>query len=135
MATNRQIKLPTSGSGYNYVHPNHNSQTSGLYKITVDSLGHVSEVTSVIASDIIGLGIPAQDTTYATITQFEIINGTVTADRVITPKLLVDNFSKIGHTHSLSSADISGPLPVSKGGAATCRNTLKSCRQVNHPLT
>lgn len=99
-----------------YTHPNHNSQTSGLYKITVDSLGHVSEVTSVIASDIIGLGIPAQDTTYATITQLEIINGTVTADRVITPKLLVDNFSKIGHTHSLSSADISGPLPVSKGG-------------------
>lgn len=39
------------------------------------------------------------DTTYSTITQGEITAGTETATRVVTPKLLVDNFSKIGHTH------------------------------------
>ena len=51
-----------------YVHPSHTSKSSGLYKITVDSLGHVSAATSVAKSDITALGIPAQDTTYSVAT-------------------------------------------------------------------
>ena len=47
-----------------YVHPSHDGCASGLYKITVDSLGHVSSVVAVSKDDIVGLGIPAQDTTY-----------------------------------------------------------------------
>lgn len=47
-----------------YVHPSHTSKSSGLYKVTVDSLGHVTAATSVAKSDITALGIPAQDTTY-----------------------------------------------------------------------
>jgi len=47
-----------------YVHPSHDGCASGLYKITVDEFGHVSNVVSVSKDDIIGLGIPAQDTTY-----------------------------------------------------------------------
>ena len=35
-----------------YTHPSHTSKTSGLYKITVDSTGHVSETASVTTSDI-----------------------------------------------------------------------------------
>lgn len=46
----------------NYTHPSYYSKTSGLYKITVDSLGHVSAATSVTKSDITALGIPSQDT-------------------------------------------------------------------------
>ena len=48
----------------NYSHPKHTAATSGLYKVTVDSLGHVTAVTAVTKADITGLGIPAQDTTY-----------------------------------------------------------------------
>ena len=48
-----------------YIHPSYTSRSSGLYKITVDSTGHVSAVTNVVKSDITGLGIPAQDTTYS----------------------------------------------------------------------
>lgn len=47
-----------------YVHPSHTAKTSGLYKVTVDAQGHVSAATPVAKSDITGLGIPAQDTTY-----------------------------------------------------------------------
>lgn len=47
-----------------YTHPAHTAKESGLYKITVDEQGHVSETTGVTKEDITGLGIPAQDTTY-----------------------------------------------------------------------
>ncbi len=39
--------------------------TSGLYKITTNSEGHVTAATAVEKSDITALGIPAQDTTYS----------------------------------------------------------------------
>lgn len=38
--------------------------SSGLYKITTNSEGHVTAATAVTKTDITGLGIPAQDTTY-----------------------------------------------------------------------
>lgn len=47
-----------------YVHPSHTGCTSGFYKITVDKFGHVSSVVAVTKNDIVGLGVPAQDTTY-----------------------------------------------------------------------
>ena len=49
----------------NYTHPSYTQQASGLYKVTVDATGHVSAVEAVTKEDITGLGIPAQDTTYA----------------------------------------------------------------------
>ena len=49
----------------NYTHPSYTPQASGLYKVTVDATGHVSAVEAVTKEDITGLGIPAQDTTYA----------------------------------------------------------------------
>lgn len=47
-----------------YTHPTYTAKTNGLYKITVDSTGHVSGTNSVSKEDITALGIPAQDTTY-----------------------------------------------------------------------
>lgn len=41
---------------------------SGLYKITTNAQGHVTAATAVAKSDITGLGIPAQDTTYSVAT-------------------------------------------------------------------
>lgn len=46
------------------------AQNSGLYKLAVSSEGHISSVTAVEKNDITGLGIPAQDTTYSTGTEF-----------------------------------------------------------------
>lgn len=58
-------KLKGIAEGANkYTHPSHTAQASGLYKITVDSLGHVTAVSAVQKSDITRLGIPDSDTTY-----------------------------------------------------------------------
>lgn len=58
-------KLKGIDEGANkYTHPSHTARASGLYKITVDSLGHVTAVSAVQKSDITGLGIPGSDTTY-----------------------------------------------------------------------
>lgn len=51
-----------------YVHPTHTAKANGFYKVTVDSLGHISSATAVAKSDITALGIPAQDTTYTNAT-------------------------------------------------------------------
>lgn len=60
-----KTKLDGIETGANkYIHPSYDVCTSGLYKITVDEFGHVSSVVAVTKEDIIGLGIPAQDTTY-----------------------------------------------------------------------
>lgn len=42
----------------NYSHPTHTAATEGLYKITVDGLGHVTKTTGVEKGDITKLGIP-----------------------------------------------------------------------------
>lgn len=54
-------KLNGIAEGANkYVHPTHTAHsTSGLYKITVDALGHVTSATAVTKEDITKLGIPA----------------------------------------------------------------------------
>lgn len=45
-----------------YTHPSYTSKSNGLYKITVDSNGHISGTAPVTKSDITSLGIPGQDT-------------------------------------------------------------------------
>lgn len=48
-----------------YTHPKFTEHEAGLYKITVNYEGHVSDATAVTKEDITALGIPAQDTTYS----------------------------------------------------------------------
>lgn len=58
-----KIKLDGIQAGANkYTHPGYTAQVSGLYKITVDELGHVKQVATVTKEDIVALGIPGQDT-------------------------------------------------------------------------
>lgn len=65
MSAADKTKLDGIAAGANkYVHPSHTAKAAGLYKVTVDNEGHVSEATAVAKSDITALGIPAQDTTY-----------------------------------------------------------------------
>ena len=62
-----------------YMHPGYTERSSGLYKITVDSTGNISDVTAVTKADITALGIPGQDTntTYGAAT--ESTNGLMSA--------------------------------------------------------
>lgn len=63
MSSTDKAKLDGIASGANnYTHPAYSPHASGLYKVTVDSTGHVSAVSAVTKADITGLGIPAQDT-------------------------------------------------------------------------
>lgn len=76
--TAEKTKLGGIEEGANkYTHPTHTAAASGLYKVTVDALGHVIATTKVVKNDITGLGIPAQDTTYTEVTQSA--NGLMTA--------------------------------------------------------
>ena len=69
MSSEDKTKLNGIATGANaYVHPSYTAQESGLYKVTIDSLGHVSAVSGVTKSDITDLGIPESDTTYSTAT-------------------------------------------------------------------
>lgn len=67
-----------------YQHPSHTAHKSGLYKITIDELGHVSNATAVTKADITGLGIPAQDTTYSAGSGLSLSGTTINHDSSIT---------------------------------------------------
>ena len=63
MSSTDKLKLDNIASGANkYTHPSYTQRTSGLYKISVDSIGHVNSVEQVTKSDITELGIPGSDT-------------------------------------------------------------------------
>ena len=65
MSPSDKAKLDGISSGANkYTHPSYAAKDSGLYKVTVDSTGHVSATTTVTKADITSLGLPA----YATCT-------------------------------------------------------------------
>jgi hypothetical protein len=69
MSAADKTKMDGVAAGANaYVHPSHTAFVSGLYKIVVDALGHVTGATAATKSDITALGIPAQDTTYSAMT-------------------------------------------------------------------
>lgn len=65
-ATNDKITI--SAKDTVYTHPSHTAASEDLYKVTVNSSGHVTKTTKVTKSDITNLGIPAQDTTYSAAT-------------------------------------------------------------------
>ena len=67
--TDEKTKLAGIATGANkYTHPSYTAKSSGLYKITVDSTGHISGATAVAKADITALGIPSTNTTYVNAT-------------------------------------------------------------------
>lgn len=69
MSASDKVKLNGIATGANrYIHPSYTARSSGLYKVTIDSTGHVSSVASVTKSDITALGIPSINTTYGVAT-------------------------------------------------------------------
>ena len=56
-------KLNGIAAGANaYTHPTATAYPSGFYKITTNNLGHITAATAVTKNDIVGLGIPAENT-------------------------------------------------------------------------
>ena len=63
MSKDDKTKLDGIAVGANkYIHPSYSAQSNKLYKVTVDSQGHVSATSEVTKADIVALGIPAEDT-------------------------------------------------------------------------
>ena len=69
MSAADKSKLDSVANNANaYSHPSYTAKSSGFYKVTVDSTGHVSATAAVAKSDITALGIPGSDTTYSAAT-------------------------------------------------------------------
>ena len=67
--TDEKTKLAGIATGANkYTHPSYTAKSSGLYKVAVDSTGHISGTTAVAKADITALGIPSTNTTYVNAT-------------------------------------------------------------------
>ena len=98
-------KLKGIDEGANkYTHPTHTARTSGLYKITVDSLGHVTAVSAVQKSDITGLGIPSSDTTYSLASAYN--NGLMSSDQYSKLKGIDEGANKTTVDSTLSSSSV-----------------------------
>ena len=70
MSAADKVKLNGISTGANkYTHPSYTQRPSGLYKVTVDTYGHVSAAAAVVKADITALGIPGTNTTYGVATQ------------------------------------------------------------------
>lgn len=62
----------------NYSHPTYSNvakTNKQIYKTKINELGHVYESEAISKSDIVALGIPAQDTTYSTVTPSSTTSG------------------------------------------------------------
>ena len=96
----------------NYSHPTHTAAASGFYKVTVDSLGHVTAVTAVKKEDITGLGIPGSQPTVPTISTD--ISADATSDaKTASPKAVktyVD--SKVSATYKPAGSIAFANLPA-----------------------
>lgn len=91
--------------GKEYTHPKFTPRDAGLYKITVNDEGHVSEATEVTKEDITGLGIPAQDTTYEVATPSSA--GLMSSE----DKIKLDNSIRLTDVNSVTTL---ASLPVDK---------------------
>ena len=81
-----------------YVHPSHTAYGSGLYKIVVDNLGHVTSAAKAVKSDITALGIPGQDTVYT--------HPKYTARGLGLYKLAVDGQGHVSSVAGITKSDI-----------------------------
>lgn len=96
-------KLKGIDEGANkYTHPSHTARASGLYKITVDSLGHVTDVSAVQKIDITSLGIPDSDTTYDLASDYS--NGLMSSNQYTKLKGIAPGANKTTVDTALSSS-------------------------------
>lgn len=107
-------KINVDGTEINvYTHPSYTTADSGLYKITVDALGHVTAVTAVAKKDITDLGIPSENT--------KVANLTANTGKVVTS---LSNNTTLGTT-DVKNLTLDGITPV-EGGYVSNGDTLAS---------
>ena len=107
----------TAGAN-NYTHPSYTARASGLYKVTVDSTGHVSAVAAVDKSDITALGVPAQDTTYT--------HPSYTARASGLYKVTVDSTGHVSAATAVTKSDITAlGIPIGEDHEITFSNIAK----------
>lgn len=114
MSSSDKTKLDGIAEGANkYVHPSYTAKASGLYKVTVDSTGHVSAATAVTKSDITALGIPSSDTN----THYESKNvvGSATATSNTSSALSNGNV----YLNSVENGAVTSSHKISGSGATT----------------
>ena len=98
-----------------YTHPSYTARASGLYKVTVDSTGHVSAATAVTKSDITALGVPAQDTTYT--------HPSYTARASGLYKVTVDSTGHVSAATAVTKSDITAlGIPIGEDHEITFSN-------------
>ena len=107
----------TAGAN-NYTHPSYTARASGLYKVTVDSTGHVSAAAAVDKSDITALGVPAQDTTYT--------HPSYTARASRLYKVTVDSTGHVSAATAVTKSDITAlGIPIGEDHEITFSNIAK----------
>lgn len=102
--SNGVLSVTTNGTAADvtaYTHPTATAASAGLYKVTVNSLGHVTATTAVVKADITGLGIPTSDTTYSA--------ATTTADGLMTSAMVtkLNSIAESANKYSLPNATTS----------------------------
>ena len=119
MSAADKTKLDGVTAGANkYTHPSYTARASGLYKVTVDSTGHVSAAAAVDKSDITALGVPAQDTTYT--------HPSYTARASGLYKVTVDNTGHVSAATAVTKSDITAlGIPIGEDHEITFSNIAK----------
>ena len=116
MSAADKTKLDGVTAGANkYTHPRYTARASGLYKVTVDSTGHVSAAAAVDKSDITALGVPAQDTTYT--------HPSYTARASGLYKVTVDSTGHVSAATAVTKSDITAlGIPIGEDHEITFSN-------------
>ena len=119
MSAADKTKLDGVTAGANkYTHPSYTARASGLYKVTVDSTGHVSAAAAVDKSDITALGVPAQDTTYT--------HPSYTARASRLYKVTVDSTGHVSAATAVTKSDITAlGIPIGEDHEITFSNIAK----------
>lgn len=108
---NNPFKPAQGGGGESYTHPAYIPRESGLYKISVDALGHVNSAEKVTKKDITDLGIPESDTTISFSDSSPKASGTASAGTS-------DEAARGDHVHPLQK-NVSGSSGSCTGNSAT----------------
>ena len=119
MSAADKTKLDGVTAGANkYTHPSYTARASRLYKVTVDSTGHVSAAAAVDKSDITALGVPAQDTTYT--------HPSYTARASGLYKVTVDSTGHVSAATAVTKSDITAlGIPIGEDHEITFSNIAK----------
>lgn len=98
----------------NYSHPTYTYRNLGLYKVSVNSMGHVSSATNVTKNDITALGIPGENTTYDPATTSS--DGLMSAEDKVKLNGISENANAVSFARTATSGSPIGTLNIDGTG-------------------